>query len=391
LLRTKGRALQLSRFYASIARGAVPGACLLLLGSCGGDGITQPPPPVPVEVITVARQEVPNAVELPGRVEAVRSAEVRARVDGIVERRLYQEGADIPEGTPLFLIDPRDTRAQLQQAQAALARAQAARTNAASIERRFGALVSEGAVSDLEYDSAQTTLRQAEAAVSDARAAVDRAQLRLDYATVRAPISGRVGRAQVSEGSLVSAAGATLMTQVDQLSPVYVVFTQSSSELLDLGQQVRSGAIDLPSLNQIQVRLIKANGQDYGLTGRLNFADLAVQASTGSQVLRAEFPNPQRILLPGQFVRGVIMAGSIREGVKVPERAVQLGNEEASVMIVGDEDIAARRVVVLGGRRGGYWVVRDGLDAGERVIVDGWQRVQPGQTVAPRPATHVPG
>jgi membrane fusion protein (multidrug efflux system) len=160
--------------------------------------------------------------------------------------------------------------------------------------------------------------------------------------------------------------------------------------LLDLGQQVRSGAINLPRLNLIEVRLIKANGQDYGLVGRLNFADLTVQSSTGSQILRAEFPNPQRVLLPGQFVRGVIMAGTIREGVKVPERAIQIGNEEASVMVVGDEDIAARRVVALGGRSDGYWVVRDGLEPGERVIVDGWQRVQPGQTVAPRPATHVP-
>lgn len=376
--------MKLNQFIASIARGAWPGVCLLLMSSCGAD-LPGQPPPVMVEVITVERQEVINAVELPGRVEAVRSAEVRARVDGIVERRLFEEGADIAAGTPLFLIDPRDTRAQLQQAQAALTRAQAGRANAVSIERSFGALVDDGAVSDLEYNSAQTTLRQAEAAVSDARAAVDRAQLRLDYTTVRAPIAGRVGRSQVSEGSLVSAAGATLMTQVDQLSPVYVVFTQSSTELLDFGQQVRNGEINLPRLNEIEVRLIKANGEDYGLTGRLNFADLTVQASTGSQILRAEFPNPGRVLLPGQFVRGVIMAGTIREGVSVPERAIQIGNEEASVMIVGEENVVARRVVVLGGRSDGQWVVRDGLEPGDRVIVDGWQRVQPGQTVQTRP------
>jgi membrane fusion protein (multidrug efflux system) len=190
----------------------------------------------------------------------------------------------------------------------------------------------------------------------------------------------------VSEGALVSAAQATLMTQVDELSPVYVVFTKSSSDILDLTQQVRAGAISLPRMEQIEVRLIKENGQDYGMVGRVNFTDLSVQSSTGSQIVRAEFPNPQRTLLPGQFVRGVIMAGTIRDGVSIPERAVQIGAEEAAVMVVGPDDIVARRIVVLGGRSGGQWTIRSGLKAGERVIVDGWQRVQPGQKVAPKPA-----
>lgn len=382
--------MQLNRVLADMSRVAAFVACATLVQACGDQSPPVQPPPVPVEIVTVALQPVANAVELPGRVEPVRSAEVRARVDGIVERRYFQEGADIKAGTPLFLIDPRDTRAQLQQAQAALARAQASRNNAASIAGRFGSLVGQNAISALENDTAQTNLRQAEAAVSEARAAVDRAQLRLDDTTVRAPIGGRVGRAQVSEGALVSAAQATLMAQVDELSPIYVVFTKSSSDILDLGQQVRSGAINLPQLDQIQVRLIKENGQDYGLMGRLNFTDLTVQSSTGSQVLRAEFPNPQRILLPGQFVRGVIMAGTIRNGVSIPERAVQIGAEEASVMVVGPDDIVARRIVALGGRSGGDWTVRSGLKAGERVIVDGWQRVQPGQKVAPRPAAPRP-
>lgn len=359
-------------------------AISLLITGCGGGQAPAPPPPPFVQVVTVATRAVPNAVELNGRIEAVRSAEVRARVDGIVERRLFTEGADLPAGAPLFQIDDKEVRAQLQQAKAALARAQAAQANASQIMQRFSSLIGRKAISDLEYESAQSNLRQAEASVLDAKAAVTRAQLRVDYSTVRTPIAGRVGRAQVSEGALVSAAGATLMTQVDQLSPIYAVFTKSSSDLLDLGQLVRSGEISLPDMKSIEVRLIKENGQDYGLVGHLNFADLTVQPSTGSQVLRAQFPNPQRELLPGQFVRGVVLAGVVTNGVSVPERAIAIGANEASVMVVSDDNVADRRIIALGGRHDGEWIVRSGLKGGERIIVDGWQRVQPGQKVTPR-------
>lgn len=357
----------------------------IALAACGDDAPAGGPPPMPVQVITVVGQPTPNAVELPGRIEAVRSAEVRARVDGIVERRLFVEGVDVPAGAPLFQIDSDDLRAQLQQAQASLSRAQAARSNASQISQRFASLVGRKAISDLEYESAQANLRQADAGVQEARAAVDRAQLRLGYAIVRAPIRGRVGRAQVSEGALVSAAGATLMTQIDQLSPIYVVFTKSSSDLQDLTAKVRSGEIQLANLDQIEVRLIRDNGQDYGYVGRLNFADLTVQPSTGSQVLRAVFPNPRNDLLPGQFVRGVVLAGVITRGVAIPERAVAIGGSEASVMVVGPGNVVARRIIVLGGRHDGEWVVRSGLKPGDKVIVDGWQRVQPGQAVTPKP------
>ena len=366
---------------AAIALGGV-----ILLASCGPQETPAAPPPPPVQLTTISARQVPNAVELPGRIEAVRSAEVRARVDGIVQRQLYVEGADVPADTPLFQIDPAEVRAQLQQAQANLVRAQAVRANAAQIEQRFSTLIGRKAVSALEFESAQSNLGQADASVLDAKAAVDRAQLRVGYSTVRAPIAGRVGRAQVSEGALVSAAGATLMTNVDQLSPVYAVFTKSSSDLLDLAQKVRSGEIRLPNLNDIQVRLIKENGQDYGIVGHLNFHDLTVTPSTGSQVLRAEFPNPQRELLPGQFVRGVVLAGVIVRGVAVPERSVAIGAEEASVMVVDKDNLASRRTIELGGRYEGLWVVRSGLEPGERIIVDGWQRVQPGQKVTPLPA-----
>jgi membrane fusion protein (multidrug efflux system) len=371
-------------------RGAAFAAIAVLATACGPQKPAAAPPPPPVQVMTISARPVPNAVSLPGRIEAVRSAEVRARVDGIVQRQLYVEGQDVRADTPLFKIDPGDVRAQLQQAQANLARAQAVRTNAAQIAQRFSALVGRKAISDLEFESAQANLRQADAGILDAMGAVDRAQLRVDYATVRAPIAGRVGRAQVSEGALVSAAGATLMTQVDQLSPIRAVFTVSSSDLLDLGRKVRSGEISLPNMHDIEVRLTKENGQEFGLTGHVDFADLTVQPSTGSQVVRAEFPNPNRELLPGQFVRGVVMAGVIVNGVAVPERAIAIGAEEASVMVVDAHNVASRRIVVLGGNHDGQWVVRSGLRPGEKIIVDGWQRVQPGQKVTPLPASAAP-
>jgi len=360
-------------------------AAMLLLASCGHQEEQAPPAP-PVDVVAVVTGEVSNIVELPGRIEAVRTAEVRARVDGIVERRLYQEGSDVPAGAPLFLIDPRDKQAQLAQAQAALNRAMAARTNARSIVARYEPLVSRKAVSAQEYDAALSDSRQADASVIDARAALDRARLELGYTTVRAPIAGRVGKAQVTEGALVSASSATLLTQVNQLSPIYATFTESSSKLLDLQQLARSGVLRVPDLSAIEVRLVLENGTQYGLPGHLDFADQTVDPSTGSQTLRARFPNPDRLLLPGQFVRARIIAGSRRDGIAVPERAVQISNEEASVLIVGRDNLVVRRTVELGGQSSGKWLVLSGLRSGDLVIVDGWMKVQPGQKVAPRKA-----
>ena len=364
-------------------------AMLLLLASCGRQEEQAVPSP-PVDVVAVATGEVPNIVELPGRIEAVRTAEVRARVDGIVERRLYQEGSDVPAGAPLFLIDPRDKQAQLAQAQAALNRATAARANARSIVARYEPLVSRKAVSAQEYDAALSDARQADASVIDARAALDRARLELGYTTVRAPITGRVGKAQVTEGALVSASSATLLTQINQLSPIYATFTQSSAKLLDLQQLAKSGALRVPDLKAIEVRLVLENGEQYDLPGHLDFADQTVDPSTGSQTLRARFPNPDRLLLPGQFVRARIIAGSRRDGIAIPERAVQISNEEASVLVVGRDNLVAKRTIALGGQSGGKWVVLSGLRSGDLVIVDGWMKVQPGQKVTPRKAGAAP-
>jgi len=358
---------------------ALLGPVILLLAACSsGDGQPQMPPPE-VGVFTIAPTSVANTVELPGRVAAVRTAEVRARVDGIVERRLYTEGSDVALGTPLFRIDPRPLRASLDVQLAALRRAQAQATNAQRVVDRYRPLIASDAISKQEYDAAQAALSQAQADVGSARANIRQAQLTLAYTTVTAPISGRVGRAEVTEGALAKESDGTLLTKVEQLDPIYVNFSQSSEELLELRRQAQGGLART-------VRLLLEDGSEYGLTGTLNFLDQAVDPTTGSVSLRATFPNPQRLLLPGQFVRVRIEAGANPRGIAVPQRAVTMTPAGASVMVLGAGNVASPRQVKLGQLAGGLWVITDGLKFGDKVIVDGLQKVQPGAKVNPSPA-----
>lgn len=362
----------------------------LTLSACSGGGEQQQAPAPVVTAITLTAEPIPNIVELPGRIEAVRTAEVRARTDGIIERRLYTEGTDVPAGAPLFQLDARDYRAQAAQARAALQRAQAERTNTAAVVARYRPLVAERAISAQEYDSALAAMRTAEANVADARAALSRSDLQLSYTIVRAPISGRVGRAEVTEGALVSAASATLMTRVDQMSPVYAVFTQSHADLLNMANQEQEGELNVPGrLSRVEVRLTLENGEEYGPVGYLDFADQSVDPTTGSQTIRAQFPNVGRLLMPGQFVRGRIHAGVVPNGIAVPQRAVQISGDKASVFVIGRDNVATPRQITLGRLLNGRWLVQSGIRAGERIIVDGWNKVQPGQKVqisAQRPA-----
>lgn len=359
-------------------------AAVALAAGCGrgggADGAERPPTLVAVEVVKA--QAVPNLVELPGRVEASRSAEVRARADGIVERQLYVDGTEVAANAPLFQIDPRDLQARVQQARASLASAKAARAQTSSMRARLSTLVQRKAVSVQEYESAQASFRQADAALMEAQAAVDRAVLQLDHATVRAPIQGRTGRAQVSEGALVSAAAATLLTRIDQVDPAFVIFNPSNIAMNALERGVAEGRIDVGDDRQVQVTILLDGGERLATPGVVDFSETAIDPATGSRTLRARFANPDGRLLPGQFVRGVLAVGSIRNGTSLPERAIQVGEDEASVMLVNDDNIAVRRVVTLAGQADGRWVVQSGLTPGDRVIVDGWHKIQPGQPVA---------
>lgn len=359
---------------------------VFLLAACGKEAPPVAPLPPEVSVITVQAESIDNVVEVPGRLEAVRTAEVRARVDGIVQRRLYREGTDVREGQALFAIDPRELRAQLSSAQAALARAQATAANAERDIERYEGLVAKQAISQQEYDTAVARLRTAQADVAQARAQADAARLGLSYATVTAPISGRAGRAQVTEGALVSAGAATLLTKIEQIDPIYVNFSQSSSDVLQIRKDIASGALKMPEVGRVAAHLVLEDGSVYPHVGLLNFFDLRLDEATGTAAFRAEFPNPDRSLLPGQFVRIRIDAGVRGAGLLVPQRAVTVTPQGATVMVVGADEVVAIRPVTLGGLQGSSWLILTGLAPGDRVIVDGLQKAQPGQPVRTVPA-----
>ncbi|WP_076073287.1 efflux RND transporter periplasmic adaptor subunit [Sphingomonas montana] len=366
--------------FTGLKAGASGAALAFLLVACTQEAPPAPPPPE-VEVMVIRPAAVAHVVELPGRVAAVRTAEVRARVDGIVERRTYEEGTDVRAGQLLFRVDPRERRADYEAATATLRRSEAAARNAAQVVARYQPLVGQQAISKQEYDAAVAQQRTGQADVANARAQADRARLTLNYTNVVAPISGRAGRAEVTEGALVSASGATLLTRIEQLDPIYVNFSQSSSELMQLRRDIAAGLIKTPNLNSIRVNLSLEDGTPYGPTGRLDFLDMAVDESTGTVSLRAEFPNPNRYLLPGQFVRAKVRGGIDSRGITVPQRAVQIGPKGASVLVVGQNNVATLREIRLGDLQGSNWVVTDGLRPGDRVIVNGGQKAQPGSPV----------
>ena len=363
-------------------------AALLMIGACSDGRSAAGPamPPPEVGIITIAPTSVANIIELPGRVEALRTAEVRARVDGIIEQRLYAEGSDVGRGAPLFRIDSRPLRAGLDVQLAAVRRAQAEADNAAREVARYRPLVARDAISKQEFEAAQARLARARADVGSAQAQVRQAQLTLAYTTVTAPIAGRVGRAEVTEGALASQSAGTLLTKIEQIDQVYVNFTQSSEDLLALRRQSGGGG---PAIART-VTVLLEDGSVYGITGTLNFLDQSVDPTTGSVGLRASFRNPQRLLLPGQFVRVRIEAGANSNGIAVPQRAVQLSPAGSTVMVLGSGNMPTPRPVKLGRMDQGLWVVTAGLRPGERIIVDGLQKVRPGAPVKPVPAVAAP-
>lgn len=350
-------------------------------GGPGGPGGGMPPPAV--GVVTVALRTLPIATELPGRVEALRTAQVRARVTGIVHKRLFREGSDVKAGQPLFQIDAAPYQAALDSAQAALAKAQANATQATAQATRFAPLREANAISQQDYINAQAAQKQAEADVAAARAAVQTARLNLGYATVTAPISGRIGRALVTEGALVSQAEATQLALIQQIHPVYVNFTQPMTELQRLRQSFARGAAK--PVESVPVRIVTDDGGELPQAGRLLFSDLAVDATSGQVTLRAEVPNPELRLLPGLYVRGRLAQATVDNAVLLPQQAVTRGVQGDSVLVVGADGKPAPRPVQVGGSQNGEWVVTGGLKAGEQVIVDGFQKMQPGAAVKPVP------
>jgi membrane fusion protein (multidrug efflux system) len=371
------------------ARGktALAGSALLLavLAACGRPG-AKPAAPAPVEVgvVTLAPTSVTLTKELPGRTSAFRVAEVRARVNGIVQKRLFVEGSDVKEGQPLFRIDPAPYQAALDAAKAQLARAEAKVASARTQAERYTELVAENAVSRQEYDDAIATLKGAEADVDAGRAAVQGARINLGYTTVTSPVAGRIGRSAVTEGAYVQQAAATLLAVVQQLDPLYVDLTQASAEALRLRRDLDEGKLQSAGRGKAKVRLVLDDGREYGPAGALQFADVTVDPSTGSIALRALFPNPRGELLPGMFVRARLEEAVKSEALLVPQQAVMRDPKGApTALVVNAQRKVERRQLTTDRAVGNAWLVSDGVKAGEQVIVEGLQKVRPGADVTP--------
>jgi len=368
-------------------------ALSILLVACSGRDNAAPaggpapgaaPPPPQVGVVAVEPRTVAISTELPGRVEASRTAQVRARVNGIVQKRLFREGSDVKAGEVLFRIDPAPYRAQVDSARAALAKAEANLAQASALVKRFRPLREANAISQQDWVNALAAEKQAEADIAGAKAALQTAQLNLGYATVNAPIAGRVGRALVTEGALVSAQEATQLALIQQIDPVYVNFAQPLAELQKLRQAMANGKLQAIG-DTVPVRIVLDDGSVFAEQGKLLFSDLSVDATTGQVTLRAEVPNPNRQLLPGMYVRGRLAQAQVDRAVLLPQQAVTRSERGDSVLVVGADNKPVERAIRLGGSQDTQWVVLDGLKPGERVIVDGFQKMQPGAPVAPVP------
>jgi membrane fusion protein (multidrug efflux system) len=353
-----------------------------LLAGCGpggkGNGVGGAPPPAEVGVVTVTLGDIGLVTELPGRLEASRVAQVRARATGILQKRLFREGSDVRVGQPLFTIDAAPYAAAYASAQASLVRAQANLAQASSLAQRYKPLVEANAVSKQEYATAEAAFKQAEADVAVGRAAVQSAKITLDYAAVTAPISGRIGRALVTEGALVSQAEATQLAVIQQTHPMYVNFTQSAAEVMKLRKALDAGQLKRATgLEAASIRLVLEDGSEYGQPGRLLFSDLSVDQATGQITLRAEVPNANGVLLPGLYVRVRLEQAKASNALLLPQQAVTRSNDGDSVKVVAPDGKVATRPVKLGSTaQNGQWVILEGLKAGEQVMVDGFQKLQ---------------
>jgi membrane fusion protein (multidrug efflux system) len=333
-------------------------------------------------VVVVNTEPVTLTMELSGRISPQMVAEVRPQVGGIIQKRLFTEGSEVKAGEPLYQIDPATYQAAHASAKAALAKADANGFALRQRSERYKQLVAISAVSRQEYDDATAALKQAEADIETGKAAVETARINLAYTRIIAPIAGRIGRSTVTPGALVTANQVTALATIQQLDPVYVDVTQSSADLLRLKRNLASGELKGNDPGQAKVKLILEDNSAYPLEGILKFSEVTVDQSTGSVTLRAQFPNPNQLLLPGMFVSALIQEGVREQVILVPQRGVSrdpAGN--AVALVAGEKDVVERRMVKTERTVGDAWLVTDGLQAGERVIVEGIQRVRPGVTV----------
>jgi membrane fusion protein (multidrug efflux system) len=340
-----------------------------------------------VGVLTIATAPVTLTQDLPGRTSAFRVAEVRARVSGIVLKRLFTEGSDVTEGQVLFEIDPAPYQASLDSALGTLAKAEANVATARAKQERYKQLVNAHAISKQDYDDAVANQGSYEADVVSGRAAVQTAQINLGYTKVTSPVSGRIGISQVTEGAYVQDSAATLLATVQQLDRIYVDVTQASSELLRLKRDLKDGKLKADESGQARVKLIMDDDSNYADEGTLQFSDVTVNSSTNSVTVRAIFPNARGELLPGMFVRARLEEGSSPDAILVPQSAVTRNTKgEPTAMVVGANSTVEVRVLKTSRSVGNQWLISDGLKVGDQVIVNNLQKIRPGAPVKPSPA-----
>jgi len=350
-------------------------------------------PPVEVSFVVVAMESIERTSEFPGRIAPTREAQVRARATGILQKRLFEEGSNVKEGQVLFEIDPAPLWSNLEAARAATARAEAALQVSRANVDRYKELVPINAISKQVYDQAVALRGQNEAEFLAAKAAAQTAELNLGYTHVTAPISGRIGKAMVTEGALVSATEATQLALIRQMDPVYFDFTQSSADLLRLRKAIENGSLQTADRSIAGVTLVLEDGALYAHPGRLLFTDISVDPSTGMITLRSEFPNPENLLLPGVFLRARIVEGVSTNALTIPQRTITRGAAgEATVLVVSVDNKMESRVIEIDRAVGSKVVVAKGLKSGERVVVEGSQKALPGSLVSPVPfAGSAPG
>lgn len=357
----------------------LPLALSVALVACGGDEAPQQMPPAPVTVVTLQTQPVTLTRELPGRTAPLLVAEVRPQVNGIVERQLFDEGGLVEAGQALYQLEDAAYQADASSAKAALARAEATLKSAQLTARRSAELAKIDAISKQDNENAIAALRQAEADVGVARAALQGRNVTLDYARISAPISGRIGKSSVTRGALVTANQDTPLATIQQTDPMYVDLSQSSSELLALRKSMAAGTAEQADL---PVRILLEDGSEYAHDGKLAFSEITVDPSTGSYLLRVEVPNPDHLLLPGMYVRAVVGSAVRQDGLLVPQKGITRDPKgNATAMVVGQDGKVEPRAVKVSRTVGDQWLVEDGLAAGDKVIVEGLQKIKPGAPV----------
>ncbi|MDO3385210.1 efflux RND transporter periplasmic adaptor subunit [Gilvimarinus sp. SDUM040013] len=371
--------------WARVGRITIAAAlALVVLAACeeqqGGGGMMPAGGPVEVSVVTLQEQRVELSNQLPGRAVAYRKAQVRPQVSGIIEKRLFTEGAEVEMGEQLYQIDPARYEAAAANARAQLQRAQANLSTAQARETRYKNLIKEKAVSQQEYDDALATFEQAQADVAVSQAALQTAEIDLRYTKVKAPVSGRIGVSSVTEGALVSAGQSQVLATIHQMDPIYIDVSQPAKRILQMRRQLMQGKIS--QSESPGVRLILDDGSVYEHEGQLQFSDMSVNETTGTVVVRALFPNPDSLILPGMFIRAEVNEGVHDNAVLVPQRGVTRDREgNATALVVNESSEIESRTVVASRAVGSQWLVESGLAAGDRVVVAGLQKIKPGAKV----------